>query len=171
MLYQPVEALIGNNNARLFWVDSGIREVLRKSVAYQFRETRCTYGRVTKRAFGDGLEECRFTNIGEADLATTVNVRTRRRRKAGLSLTMPLFKLLPGRPSRTFSSLTCFLGGIFFFFADAYVRAVPKVMQSFRGKAVWRGEERKQTVLAAGREKVGINEEKEKVREVVGGVM
>ena len=27
---------------------------------------------------------------------------------------MPLFKLLPGRPKRIFSSLTCFFGGIFF---------------------------------------------------------
>jgi hypothetical protein len=49
---------------------------------------------------------------------------------------------------------------------------VVKVTQSFRGKAGWRGEEKKQAVLAAGREKVGINNEgKEKVREVVGGVM
>lgn len=32
---------------------------------------------------------------------------------------MPLFKLLPGLPRRTFSSLTAFLGGIFCFLADA----------------------------------------------------
>lgn len=29
--------------------------------------------------------------------------------------TIPLFKLLPGRPSSTFSCLTSFFGGIFFF--------------------------------------------------------
>lgn len=34
--------------------------------------------------------------------------------------TIPLFKLLPGLPSRTFSSLTAFFGGIFLDFA--YVR-------------------------------------------------
>jgi hypothetical protein len=44
-------------------------------------------------------------------------------------------------------------------------------MQSFRGGVRRREDEKKQTVLAAGREKVGINEEKEKVRELVGGVL
>lgn len=39
----------------------------------------------------------------------------------GDALTIPLFRLLPGRPKRTFSSLTAFLGGIFFFFAYARV--------------------------------------------------
>ena len=29
---------------------------------------------------------------------------------------MPLFRLLPGRPRRIFSSWTCFLGGILLFF-------------------------------------------------------
>lgn len=33
---------------------------------------------------------------------------------------MPLFRLLPGLPSRIFSSLTAFFGGIFLL--DAYVR-------------------------------------------------
>jgi hypothetical protein len=39
-------------------------------------------------------------------------------------------------------------------------------MQSFRGE-----EEKRQAVLAAGRERVGIKEEKEKAMVVVGGVM
>jgi len=104
VVHEPVVALVGDDNTRLFWVDGGIWEV----------------GRVAERALGDGLEQRRFTDVREADLATTVNVRTRRRRKAGRSLTMPLFKLLPGRPRRSFSSFTCFLGGIFFFLgADA----------------------------------------------------
>jgi hypothetical protein len=51
------------------------------------------------------------------------------------------------------------------------VRADAKVMQSFRGGGRWREDEKKQTVLAAGREKVGIKEEKEKVRELAGGVL
>lgn len=46
-----------------------------------------------------------------------------------------------------------------------------KEMQSFRAKAGRRGAEKKQAVLAAGRAKVGINEEKEKVRALVGGVV
>lgn len=40
--------------------------------------------------------------------------------EVGILLTMPLFKLLPGRPKRIFSSLTAFLGGILFFFEVAY---------------------------------------------------
>jgi hypothetical protein len=54
---------------------------------------------------------------------------------------MPLVRLFPGLPRRIFSSLTAFLGGIFFFLADAYVRAGVKEMQSFRAKGEWRGEE------------------------------
>ena len=34
----------------------------------------------------------------------------------GLRRTIPLFKLFPGRPKSTFSSLTAFLGGIFLLF-------------------------------------------------------
>ena len=45
-----------------------------------------------------------------------------------------------------------------------------KVMQNFRVKRRWREVGKKQAVLAAGR-KVGIKEEKEKVRGVVGGVL
>ena len=60
---------------------------------------------------------------------------------------MPLFKLLPGRPRRTFSSLTAFLGGICFFLgAEAYVRVVVKEMKNL---AV--GAEERLAVLAAGR--------------------
>lgn len=47
VLYQPVEALIWDNDARLFWVDGGIWEV----------------GGVTKRALGDGLEQSRLADV------------------------------------------------------------------------------------------------------------
>jgi hypothetical protein len=47
VLYQPVEALIWNNDARLFWVDGGIWEV----------------GGVTKGALGDGLEQSRLADV------------------------------------------------------------------------------------------------------------
>ena len=86
---------------------------------------------------------------------------------------MPLFRLLPGRPRRIFSSLTCFLGGIFFFLAEAYVRTDAKETQIFRAEAQWAEEGKKQGVrAAAGRARAGIKEEKEKARErVVGGVL
>lgn len=51
------------------------------------------------------------------------------------------------------------------------MRTGVKVVQSFREKVGWREEEKEQAVRAAGREKVGIKEEKEKVRSVMGGVM
>ena len=47
VLYQPVEAVIWDNDARLFWVDGGIWEV----------------GGVTKRALGDGLEQSRLADV------------------------------------------------------------------------------------------------------------
>jgi hypothetical protein len=46
-----------------------------------------------------------------------------------------------------------------------------KVMQSFRAKAGLGEGEKVRAVLAAGRQKTGIKEEKEKVRGVVGGVL
>jgi hypothetical protein len=44
-------------------------------------------------------------------------------------------------------------------------------MQSFREKAGLRRREKVRAVLAAGRQKAGILEEKEKGRRVVGGVV
>jgi hypothetical protein len=38
---------------------------------------RATYGGVTKGALGDGLEERRLADVRKANLAITVNVRTR----------------------------------------------------------------------------------------------
>lgn len=52
LLAEPVEALVGHDDTRLLRVDGGIGEV----------------GRVTKRTLGNGLEERRFTYVGETDL-------------------------------------------------------------------------------------------------------
>lgn len=52
LLAEPVEALIGNDDTGLFGVDSSVGEV----------------GRVTKVALGNGLEQRRFTYVGETDL-------------------------------------------------------------------------------------------------------
>ena len=52
------------------------------------------------------------------------------------------------------------------------MRTEVKVTQNFRADVQWAEEGKKQTVLAAGRAKAGIKEEKERVREVVvGGVL
>ena len=81
-----------------------------------------TYGGVTKVAFGDSLKESRFAHICKTDLQIlSVAFNGLRgccssKRRWELH-TIPLFKLLPGLPSRSFSSLTAFLGGIFFFAA------------------------------------------------------
>lgn len=82
---------------------------------------------------------------------------------------MPLLRLLPGLPRRIFSSSLAFLGGIFLDFA--YVRTETKVMRKVGEKAEWCVEEKARAVLAAGLYKVGITEEKEKVRGLVGGVV
>ena len=50
---QPVIALVRNNDARLFRVNGRVGEV----------------GGVTQRRLGDGLEQGRFADIGEADLS------------------------------------------------------------------------------------------------------
>lgn len=68
---------------------------------------------------GDGLEEGRLSDVCKADLKESQRTACGRERSVdggeGMQkLTMPLFKLLPGRPRRIFSSLTCFLGAIFF---------------------------------------------------------
>jgi hypothetical protein len=64
LLDQPVIALIGDNDARLFRVDSGIGKILRKSALCTLRGLRATYGGVTERALGNRLEQRRFTNVG-----------------------------------------------------------------------------------------------------------
>jgi hypothetical protein len=65
---------------------------------------------------------------------------------------MPLFKLLPGLPSRIFSSLTAFLGGILFFLAYGLV-VVMKTVQLSRLRF-------KVAVLAGDRCKIRGREEK-----------
>lgn len=50
---QPIVSVIRNDNARLFGVDGGIGEV----------------GRVTQRRLCDGLEQCRFTDVGQTNLS------------------------------------------------------------------------------------------------------
>jgi hypothetical protein len=52
MLAEPVEPLIGNDNAGLLGVNGGIGEI----------------GRVTQGGLGDGLEECRLADIGKTNL-------------------------------------------------------------------------------------------------------
>lgn len=52
LLAKPVEAVIGNDDTRLLGVDGSVGEV----------------GRVTERALGDGLEQRRFTYVGETNL-------------------------------------------------------------------------------------------------------
>lgn len=52
VLAQPVEAVIGDDDAGFFGVNGGIGEV----------------GRVTQRGLGDGLEEGGFADVGKTDL-------------------------------------------------------------------------------------------------------
>jgi hypothetical protein len=52
LLAKPVEALIGHDDTRLLGVDGSVGEV----------------GRVTECALGNGLEQRRFTYVGETDL-------------------------------------------------------------------------------------------------------
>lgn len=52
LLAEPVEALVGDDDTGLFGVDGSVWEV----------------GRVTKVALGNGLEQRRFTYVGETDL-------------------------------------------------------------------------------------------------------
>lgn len=106
LVAQPVISVIGDDDAGLFGLDGGIGEV----------------GWVAQVALGDGLEEGGFADVCKADL-----IDSQRRPEvaggrvgggaAGGGLTIPLFRLLPGRPRRIFFSSTAFLGGIFLFFA------------------------------------------------------
>lgn len=84
-------------------------------------------------ALGDGLEQGGLSDVCKADLKESQRAACFCERSSGgeggssrsgwfkcegqgeQKLTIPLFKLLPGRPSRIFSCLTSFLGGIFFF--------------------------------------------------------
>jgi hypothetical protein len=75
-LDEVVEAIIGDDDAGFFWVDGGIGEVLMCSAGATAQTLHATYGRVAEMAFCDCLEQRRFTDIGKADLRSTVNVRT-----------------------------------------------------------------------------------------------
>lgn len=83
---------------------------------------------------------------------------------------MPLLRLLPGLPRRSFSSWTGFFGAIFLDFA--YVRIVVRMLRNEgENSAEWSVAENSRAVLAAGREKAGITEEKERARGLAGGVV
>lgn len=105
LVAQPVISVIGDDDAGLFRVDGGIGEV----------------GWIAEVALGDGLEEGGFTDVCKADLIESqrrpeiASGRVLEGRASG-RLTIPLFRLLPGRPRRIFFSSTAFLGGIFLFF-------------------------------------------------------
>ena len=96
MFTEPVESVIWDNNTGFFWVDGGIWEVLSN-----MSESGQSVVLVVLTA---GFPREHFVIAWKSvDLPTFARP------------TIPLFKLLPGRPSRIFSSLTAFLGGIFFF--------------------------------------------------------
>lgn len=78
-----------------------------------------TYSWVSEGAFCDGLEQCRFTNVGETDLTHAIvsDGKMTELRHREVIHTMPLFRLFPGRPRRIFFSSACFLGGILFLLA------------------------------------------------------
>lgn len=105
LLAQPVISCVGDDNAGFLRVDSSVGKV----------------GRVAKVALCNGLEQSRFSDVCKADLnesqktACTCEWSGWGRPRGRLMLTIPLFKLLPGRPRRIFFSSTCFLGGILFF--------------------------------------------------------
>lgn len=82
-----------------------------------------TYSWVSEGAFCDGLEQCRFTNVGEANLthAKVSDGKTIETRYKEVIHTMPLFRLFPGRPRRIFFSSACFLGGILFLLAKVRI--------------------------------------------------
>jgi len=67
LLAQPVEASIGNDDARLLGVNGGIGEVLAWGISDggSLAVSRAgTYGRVAQVALGDGLEERGLANVG-----------------------------------------------------------------------------------------------------------
>ena len=75
---------------------------------------RCTYSWVAEGAFCDGLEKGGFADICETDLAIAIDQYALRIYIRVEARTMPLFRLLPGRPKSTFFSSSFFFGGIFF---------------------------------------------------------
>lgn len=91
LLAKPVIPLIGDNDAGLLGVDCGIGEV----------------GWVAQVTLGDGLEQGGFADVCKADLKESQRAACRCERSGGKGyvpkLTIPLLRLLPGRPSRIFS--------------------------------------------------------------------
>jgi hypothetical protein len=66
LLAQPVEALIGDDDASLLGVNSGIGEVLAtvSATVVLWSAPRVeAYGRVAQVALGDGLEQCGFADV------------------------------------------------------------------------------------------------------------
>lgn len=104
-----------------------------------------THRWVAQRALGDRLEQCRFANVSEADLLASLVAFT----AWALSMegvhqrTIPLFKLLPGRPRRTFFSSSFFLGGILLRSLGLEVAKVrePKVCRRVLGESGVSGRE------------------------------
>jgi hypothetical protein len=106
---KPVESLVWYNDSGLFRVNGGEGEVL-SLLAVSGRSRVTSYGRISKVTFGDSLEECGFSNVCKTNLKIiSVSLRPTAEQH-----TIPLFKLLPGLPSKSFSSFAAFLGGIFF---------------------------------------------------------
>jgi hypothetical protein len=66
LLAQPVEALIGDDDASLLGVNGGIGEVLATASATVVLSSAPrveAYGRVAQVALGDGLEQCGFADV------------------------------------------------------------------------------------------------------------
>lgn len=104
LVAEPVIPLVGDDNAGFLGFDGSIGKV----------------GWVAQMAFRDGLEQGGFSDVCKADLkesqrAACTCARSGFWAEGFQELTIPLFRLLPGRPSRIFSGSACFLGGIFFF--------------------------------------------------------
>ena len=91
---ETVEPLVRDDDARLFGVDCGIGKVL------VMMSTRAWWG---KRVLTAGLpSEHLVMAWNRVDFPTLARP------------TMPLLRLFPGRPRRTFSWVAAFFGGIFF---------------------------------------------------------
>jgi hypothetical protein len=106
---KPVISLIRYEDTRFFRINGGEGEVL-SLLAVSGRSRVSSYGRISKVTFGDSLEECGFSNVCKTNLKIiSVSLRPTAEQH-----TIPLFKLLPGLPSKSFSSFAAFLGGIFF---------------------------------------------------------
>lgn len=107
---KPVISLVWYDNPRFFRVYSREGKVLERSAkSCQRISIDATYGRVSEGTFGDSLEESRLSDVCKANLNLFVSYC---KFPIEHERTIPLFRLLPGLPSRIFSSLTAFLGGI-----------------------------------------------------------